>query len=225
MWVGDVGQGAREEVDTPIQSGGNYGWPYFEGNLCTTKGQNANQCALQQSYLFPLFDYEHVGGRCSLTGGYVYRGSDSAVATGTYLYGDYCSGEIFARSGSTSSVLLDTTMMISSFGEDEPGEVYVVDLNGSVSRIAGTAAPCTYSISPTRASYPASGGSGTINVTTAAGCAWNAQQQSVDYHHRRATGIGPGTVHYTVAQYVGKPKKRNGTMTVAGSTVSIQQSR
>ena len=87
--------------------------------------------------LFPLFDYEHIGGRCSLTGGYVYRGFQSAVATGTYLYGDYCSGEIFARSGGTSSVLLDTTMLISSFGEDELGEVYVVDLNGSVSRIAG----------------------------------------------------------------------------------------
>ena len=225
LWVGDVGQGAREEVDTPIQSGGNYGWPYFEGNLCTTKGENANQCALQENYLFPLFDYEHIGGRCSLTGGYVYRGSDSAVATGTYLYGDYCSGEIFARSGSTSSVLLDTTMLISSFGEDELGEVYVVDLNGSVSRIAGTAAPCTYSISPTRASYPASGGSGTITVTTAAGCAWNASSSSSWITITGATGIGPGTVDYTVAPYVGKPKKRNGTMTVAGSTVSIQQSR
>ena len=225
LWVGDVGQGAREEVDTPIQSGGNYGWPYFEGNLCTTKGVNANQCALRDNYLFPLFDYEHIGGRCSLTGGYVYRGSDNAVATGTYLYGDYCSGEIFARSGSTSSVLLDTTMLISSFGEDELGEVYVVDLNGSVSRIAGTAAPCTYSISPTRASYPASGGSGTITVTTAAGCPWDASSSSSWITITGATGIGPGTVDYTVAPYVGKPKKRNGTMTVAGSTVSIQQSR
>ena len=122
-------------------------------------------------------------------------------------------------------MLLDTAMLISSFGEDELGEVYVVDLNGSVSRIAGTAAPCTYSISPTRASYPASGGSGTINVTTAAGCAWNASSSSWITITSGATGIGPGTVHYTVAQYVGKPKKRNGTMTVAGSTVSIQQSR
>ena len=224
LWVGDVGQGAREEVDTEIQSGGNYGWPYFEGNLCTTKGQNANQCAFTQNYLFPLFDYEHTGGRCSLTGGYVYRGSGSAVATGTYLYGDYCSGEIFARSGSTSSVLLDTAMRISSFGEDEAGEVYVVDLTGSVSRIAG--APCTYSISPTRGSYPASGGSGTITVTTAAGCPWDASSSSSWITITSgATGIGPGSVNYSVAQYVGKPKKRNGTMTVAGTTVSIQQSR
>ena len=139
LWVGDVGQGAREEVDTPIQNGGNYGWPFFEGSLCTTKGQNANQCANQQAYRFPVFDYEHIGGRCSLTGGYVYRGLQNAVATGTYLYGDYCSGDIFAWIGGTSSVLLDTAMSISSFGEDEQGEVYVVDLNGSVSRIAGQA--------------------------------------------------------------------------------------
>ena len=160
-----------------------------------------------------------------MTGGYVYRGFQNAVATGTYLYGDYCSGEIFARSGGTSSVLLDTAMLISSFGEDELGEVYVVDLNGSVSRIAGTAAPCTYSISPTRATYSASGGSGTINVTAAARMPLDReQQQPVDHHHRRHRHR-PGTVDYTVAQYVGKPKKRNGTMTVAGSTVTIQQSR
>ena len=222
LWVGDVGQGAREEVDTPIQSGGNYGWPFFEGTLCTTKGQNANQCANQQNYLFPLFDYEHISGRCSLTGGYVYRGSQNAVATGTYLYGDFCSGEIFAWSGGTASMLLDTAMRISSFGEDEAGEVYVVDLNGSVSRIARTA--CTYSISPTRASYPASGGSGTINVTAEPGCTWTASS-SPWITITGATGTGTGTVTYTVAQYVGKPKKRTGTMTVAEQTVTIQQSK
>ena len=225
LWVGDVGQGAREEVDTPIQSGGNYGWPFFEGNLCTTKGQNANQCDNQQNYLFPLFDYEHIGGRCSLTGGYVYRGFQNAVATGTYLYGDYCSGEIFAWSGSTPSLLLDTAMLISSFGEDELGEVYVVDLNGSVSRIARTTPTCTYSVSPTRATYPASGGNGTLNVTADPGCTWTASSNSPWITVTGATGTGTGTVDYTVAQYVGKPKKRTGTMTVAGRIVTIQQSR
>ena len=223
--VGDVGQGAREEVDTPIQSGGNYGWPFFEGNLCTTKGQNANQCANRQNYLFPLFDYEHIGGRCSLTGGYVYRGVQNAVAAGTYLYGDYCSGEIFAWSGGTPSVLLDTAMSISSFGEDEQGEVYVVDLNGSVRRIARPTTTCTYSISPTRATYPASGGGGTIDVTAEAGCTWIASSNSPWITVTGASGTGTGTVTYTVAQYVGKPKKRNGSMTVAGQTVTIQQSR
>ena len=226
LWVGDVGQGAREEVDISIENGGNYGWPFFEGNLCTTKGVNANQCMNQQAYRFPLFDYEHTGGRCSLTGGYVYRGLQNAVAAGTYLYGDYCSGEIFARSGSgTLSVLLDTAMAISSFGEDEDGEVYVVDLNGGVSRIARRVTACTYSISPTRATYTAPGGSGTINVTAAAGCTWTASTSTPWITITGASGSGTGTVTYTVAPYTGKPKKRNGTITVAGQTVTIQQSR
>jgi len=225
LWIGDVGQGAREEVDTPIEIGGNYGWPFFEGNLCTTKGLNANQCNNQQNYVFPLFDYEHVGGRCSLTGGYVYRGFQNAVATGTYLYGDYCSGEIFAWSGGTPSLVLDTAMLISSFGEDELGEVYVVDLNGSVSRIARTTTTCTYSVSPTRVTYSASAGNGTVNVTAEPGCTWTATSNSPWITITGATGSGTGTVEYTVAQYVGKPKKRTGTMTVAGRTVTIQQSR
>ena len=225
LWVGDVGQGAREEVDISIENGGNYGWPFFEGNLCTTKGQNASQCTNQQAYRFPLFDYEHTGGRCSLTGGYVYRGLQNAVAAGTYLYGDYCSGEIFARSGGTSSVLLDTAMMISSFGEDEQGEVYVVDLNGSVSRIARPTSTCTYSISPTRATYGAAGGSGTISVTAEPGCTWTASRNTSWITITGASGTGTGSVTYTVAPYVGKPKKRNGSMTIAGQTVTIQQSR
>lgn len=226
LWVGDVGQGAREEVDIQIENGGNYGWPFFEGNLCTTKGVNANQCSNQPAYRFPLFDYEHTGGRCSLTGGYVYRGGQNAVAAGTYLYGDYCSGEIFARSSDgTRSVLLTTQMSISSFGEDEQGEVYVVDLGGSVSRIARQTTSCTYSISPTRATYGTAGGAGRIDVTTQPGCPWTATSNSPWITITGATGSGTGTVTYTVAQYVGKPKKRNGSITVAGQTVTIQQSR
>ena len=192
LWVGDVGQGAREEVDISIENGGNYGWPFFEGNLCTTKGQTANQCTNQDEYRFPLFDYEHIGGRCSLTGGYVYRGLQNAVPAGTYLYGDYCSGEIFAGSGTPPSVLLDTAMRISSFGEDEQGEVYVVDLNGSVSRIARQTTTCTYSISPTRVTYSASGGGGTISVTAPSGCTWTASSNSPWITITGASGTGTG---------------------------------
>lgn len=117
QWVGDVGQGAREEVDTPIVSGGNYGWRVFEGTACTNN--DPALCSNPGSYIFPVFDYGHSLGRCSLTGGYVYRGSQGALPPGTYIYGDYCSGEIFAWDGSTQSVLLVTGMNISSFGEDE----------------------------------------------------------------------------------------------------------
>jgi hypothetical protein len=105
-WVGDVGQGAREEVDTPLLNGGNYGWRVYEGFLCTN---NDPTLCTPSNYILPLFDYSHSGGRCSLTGGYVYRGSQGVVGNGSYVYGDYCSGEIFLWSGGTQSVLLDTT--------------------------------------------------------------------------------------------------------------------
>src|SRR4030095_9452469 len=88
------------------------------------------------NYLFPLFDYAHTGGRCSITGGYVYRGTIGSLSTGAYVYGDFCTGEIFTWSGGEQRLLLDTTFDISSFGEDDAGEIYVVDLNGSVSRFA-----------------------------------------------------------------------------------------
>ena len=145
QWVGDVGQGAREEVDTPIVNGGNYGWRVFEGFQCTNN--DAALCANPTSYLFPVFDYAHSDGRCSLTGGYVYRGSQGALAAGTYIYGDYCTGEIFAWNGTAQSVLLDTTSNTSSFGEDELGELYVVNLGGTVTRITSSA-PSAYSPCP-----------------------------------------------------------------------------
>jgi hypothetical protein len=145
-WVGDVGQGAREEVDTPLLNGGNYGWRVYEGFLCT--GNDPSLCD-PADYDFPVFDYSHVGGRCSLTGGYVYRGSRGVLPQGTYIYGDYCSGEIFGWNGSTQSVLLDTTQNISSFGEDEAGDLYVVGLGGTVSRIDAVApAAWTFTASP-----------------------------------------------------------------------------
>ena len=177
--MADVGQGAREEVDTPVVKGGNYGWRVYEGFNCT--GNDPSLCN-PANYIFPIFDYTHTGGRCSITGGYVYRGTAGALPQGTYVYGDYCSGEIFAWNGSTQSILLDTTMNISSFGEDEAGEHYVVNLGGTVSKIVAVA--CTYDIFPTSQSFAASGGTGTVNVTAGAGCGWSAQsQRAMGSHH------------------------------------------
>jgi hypothetical protein len=221
-WVGDVGQGSREEVNNPLQSGGNYGWRVFEGSLCT--GIDVDACATPSLYVFPVFDYSHSGGRCSLTGGYVYRGLQGAVASGTYLYGDYCSGEIFAWNGSTQTVLLDTTMRISSFGEDEQGELYVVNLGGTISRIV-PAAPCTYAISPTRATIGAAGGTGTVTITTGAGCTWSATSNANWIGIDTGSGSGSATVTFSVAPYTGKPKKRSGSLVIAGQTFTIQQTR
>jgi len=223
QWVGDVGQGAREEVDTPIVNGGNYGWRVFEGNVCTNN--DSTLCNTPTNYLFPIFDYTHVNGRCSLTGGYVYRGTEGTLTAGTYVYGDYCSGEVFTWNGSAQSLLLDTTFNISSFGEDEQGELYVVNLGGSVSRIT-RASTCTFAITPTRATFPQPGGTGTVTVTAEAGCPWTAVSSDPWITVTGgANSSGNGTVTYSVAPYTGKPKNRNGSITVAGQTLSVKQSK
>ena len=226
LWVGDVGQGAREEVDTPIVKGGNYGWRVFEGNLCTNL--DAAACGRPQDYIFPAFEYAHVNGRCSLTGGYVYRGIEQTLPAGTYIYGDYCSGEILAWNGSAQSVVLDSAFRISSFGEDGSGELYVADItNGTVYRIDNTTPPpppCTYTISPTEASYGRSGGSGSVTITAAAGCAWTAASNaSWITVTSGASGSGNGTVTYSVASI--KPKRRTGTVTIAGQTFTVNQTK
>jgi len=217
QWVGDVGQGAREEVDTPIVKGGNYGWRVYEGFLCTN---NDPALCTPSNYLSPVFDYQHVNGRCSMTGGYIYRGSQDVLSSGTYVYGDYCSGEIFTWNGA-QTLLLDTAMRISSFGEDEQGELYVVDLNGSVSRIASD---CSYSISPTSQSFAAAGGTGNVTVTAGGGCAWTAVSNAswIDVTSG-ASGTDNGIVQYSVdANASSSP--RTGTLTIAGQTFTVSQS-
>ena len=220
QWVADVGQGAREEVDTPIVSGGNYGWRVFEGSACTNN--DPALCASPQNYVFPVFDYLHAGGRCSITGGYVYRGAQGAVPGGTYLYGDYCSGEILMWDGTAQSVLLDTPQNISSFGEDEEGELYVVNLGGTVSKIVSTTA-CTYGIAPASENVVAGGASGSVAVTAGAGCSWTAVSGAPWVHVTSgASGSGNGNVGYSVdANASSSP--RAGTMTIAGQTFTVNQ--
>jgi len=148
LWIGDVGQGEREEIDRAIVKGGNYGWRIYEGFLCTNLGPSLCN---PSDFIDPLFDYSHTHGRCSVTGGYVYRGSRGTLPAGRYVYGDFCSGEIFVTNGDLQPVLAFTAMNISSFGEDEQGELYVVDRGGTVSRVESMQASCTDDFSPARA--------------------------------------------------------------------------
>ena len=138
-WVGDVGQDEREEIDRAIVKGGNYGWRIYEGFRCTDLGPSLCN---PSDYVDPSFDYVHTRGRCSVTGGYVYRGSLGTLPAGVYVYGDFCSGEIFVANGDTQAVLIFTAINISSFGEDEQGELYVVDWGGTVSRLESMPASC-----------------------------------------------------------------------------------
>lgn len=131
LFIADVGQALFEEVNVqPAASKGgeNYGWNIMEGAHCF----NSPTCD-RSGLTLPVQEYGHGTGDCSITGGYVYRGSQTALQ-GMYLYGDFCSGKIWGlrRNGTgwDNRLLLDTTFPISSFGEDEAGNVYVVDYDG-----------------------------------------------------------------------------------------------
>jgi glucose/arabinose dehydrogenase len=137
LWVADVGQNKWEEIDR-ITKGGNYGWRLMEGAHCYSPVFFCQSSGLQ----VPLLEYSHEKGRCSIIGGYVYRGRTVDSLVGQYLYGDYCSGEIFAlpstQEGDTSRdprVVLKTSLRISSFGEDAAGELYVLDHGGGLYRL------------------------------------------------------------------------------------------
>lgn len=131
LWAGDVGQNVIEEFDV-VEKGKNYGWRVFEGNRCTNLGPA--EC-VAENFTPPIDTYTHAGGKCSITGGYVYRGTKGVFAPGTYTYGDFCSGELFIWDGTQSIRLFATGRNISSFGEDEQGELYLVGLGGTVDRI------------------------------------------------------------------------------------------
>jgi hypothetical protein len=137
--MANVGQNAREEINfQPSNSigGENYGWNIMEGFVC----YNASSCDMSGLTL-PVVDYAHDVG-CSVTGGYVYRGQTIPTLQGIYLYGDFCTGRIWGLQFDTahweSIELLDTSLQISSFGEDEDGNVYVIDYTtGDIYRIDG----------------------------------------------------------------------------------------
>lgn len=128
LWIADVGQGDWEEINfQPATSigGENYGWRRMEGTHCYNPTSNCNQGNL----VLPVIEYDHDVG-CSVTGGYVYRGTRSTRLIGQYIYGDYCSGRIWAGTRNTngtvtSRVIFDATFTISTFGEDAAGEMYV----------------------------------------------------------------------------------------------------
>lgn len=141
LWVGDVGQDKVEEIDhLPASQGGgrgaNLGWNLMEGDQ-RFKGD------APPGHVGPVATYTHDGGRCSITGGFVYRGPAIAGLTGTYLYGDYCSGEIRGLGRSADGTVRTAKLALNrqsqnpiSFGQDSQGELYLMEQGGAVSRIA-----------------------------------------------------------------------------------------
>ena len=147
FYIADVGQGAREEVNVSTAAGGagrgaNYGWKIMEGTLCFSPTSGCNTTGLT----LPAIDYDHnfnSNGGCSITGGYVYRGSAIPALRGTYFYADYC--QRFVRSFRFDNGMvtvhadwgaaLRPAGNITSFGEDAAGELYIVTQQGGLYRI------------------------------------------------------------------------------------------
>ena len=142
LYIGDVGQNQYEEVDfqaADSKGGENFGWNITEG-LHPYSG-----AVVPDGLVSPFFEYSHSDGGCSVTGGYVYRGKALPDLQGVYLFGDYCSGIVWASYRDAAgawqtNVFMQTPFQISSFGEDESGEVYLVNHGGSLLRFeaAGT---------------------------------------------------------------------------------------
>ncbi len=144
LWAGDVGQGIWEEIDI-IASGGNYGWDCREGLHEYTGPPDAPSpdCAGAGGFIDPVWEYQHLSGNVSITGGYVYRGSALPGLVGKYIYADYASGRIWALTTgggpTTNELLVDAPFLISSFGVDENNELILANyLSGSIWKIVDT---------------------------------------------------------------------------------------
>jgi glucose/arabinose dehydrogenase len=160
--VGDVGQTSYEEIDFAPASAGrglgtNFGWPCFEGLHdydLTRPNAECDTCINRPCMQFPAWEYDHSISRCSVTGGYVYRGSAIPDLVGTYFFADYCAARIYSGTfagGALTNVAdrtleldpIDTAInvnQITSFGEDSDGEIYICDQGGEVFKIVARTA-------------------------------------------------------------------------------------
>ena len=168
LWLGDVGEDTREEVDRAAAGAGgqNYGWRCYEGTIPTP---TINTPCDPPGHVPPLFDLDHeADGVCSITGGYVVRDPGLPTLAGRYLYGDLCQPEIRSAAANgepgTGTGISVTTLV--SFGQDACGRLYTVSLSGPVSRIRdGAGTPCDLP-EPSAPSTPPPGPGGSPPVVT-----------------------------------------------------------
>jgi hypothetical protein len=143
LYIGDVGQDQREEIDVAVAAtgrgrGANYGWPIYEGTSCFAS--DTSRCT-GRGFVLPALEYDHNQG-CSVIGGYVYRGNAIPALQGTYFYSDYCKGWLrsFRYVGGQATAKTEwpnlvTKGQVTSFGEDAAGELYVLTQEGSIWKI------------------------------------------------------------------------------------------
>jgi glucose/arabinose dehydrogenase len=143
VYIGDVGQDRMEEVDfQPAASSGgeNYGWNILEGTLCY---EPSSGCVPPANYSPPVAEYEHGtndSNGCSITGGFIYRGTTYASMQGIYFFADYCKGKVWglqqeAGTWITELLIPSSSYNITSFGEDQEGELYVVAQEGKIFKV------------------------------------------------------------------------------------------
>ncbi|MFL5727803.1 MAG: PQQ-dependent sugar dehydrogenase [Chloroflexota bacterium] len=141
LWIGDVGQNTWEEIDVARAGtlGLDFGWNRMEGSHCFRPSTGCDRAGLT----LPVAEYSHSDG-CTVIGGYVYRGTAQPAVTGGYVFGDYCSGTIWAMDAAGDEEREATVVgaldgSLSSFGEDEAGELYATDIsNGRLLRLAAS---------------------------------------------------------------------------------------
>jgi len=151
LWVGDVGQDQREEVDV-VTRGGNYGWRIREGSTCYNASSCATTGANGEALIDPVVEYDHSVGQ-AITGGYVYRGSKVPSLAGKYVFGDYVSSRIFAFTPpsplvaatprvvlTASNAILSAPQNITSFAQGNDGEIYVVGYGGALYQLQAAGA-------------------------------------------------------------------------------------
>lgn len=136
LWIADVGQSAREEINqvSHTAAGLNYGWRCYEGN----NAFNLSGCPNSNTLTFPVSEYAHTGGRCSITGGYVYRGSVYPNLIGKYFFADVCTQEVGYLTfdgGSWNSTFETFSGGFVAFGEANNGELFVSTLGGNIFRL------------------------------------------------------------------------------------------
>ncbi len=137
LYIADVGQNQWEEINylpASDQAGKNFGWNFFEANM-----PYSGEASDPESMVFPVFEYSHEDG-CSVTGGMVYRGNQILELNGVYLFGDYCSGNVWGLVRDSDSswqgeLLFKNQGSITSFGEDSQGEIYMLLYSGQILRL------------------------------------------------------------------------------------------
>jgi glucose/arabinose dehydrogenase len=232
LYIGDVGQGAREEVDFQAAGGvgsHNYGWKVMEGTQCGgggTSGCSSGTPACNSPALTPpIVEYSHAAGDCSITGGYVYRGPSFPALVGTYLYGDYCTGKIWGATPGAGGVwstrlFAPRAANLTTFGEDSSGQVYLATENGTLARIAdpNPPPPTLVSVEPATGSsrggesVVVTGGGFVLGTTVSFGGVAAPEVAVLDSNGTRLRVVTPPRAAGPVDVVVSNPDGRSATL-------------